>query len=422
MESTAGKTVAFVTLGCKLNFSETSAIAREFVANGYEKVAQNKPADIYVINTCSVTEHADKKCRQTIRKLHKQNPLAVIAVTGCYAQLKPQEILAIEGVDLVVGADKKGEVFQLVNRIPVKGTGARAYSCAIGEVETIFPAFSQGERTRSFLKVQDGCDYKCTYCTIPLARGKSRNIPIATLVEEARAIASKGIKEIVLTGVNTGDFGHTTQEDFLDLLKALNEVEGIERYRISSIEPNLLREDMIRWIASGTKFQQHFHIPLQSGSDAVLAAMKRRYNTMMFAQKIAMVREIMGDVFFGIDVIVGFPGETDEEFEKTYHFLKEVIQPAFIHVFPYSKRAGTPAAQMASQIREGVKTTRVEALTALSDELHRAYADRYQGQTLPVLFESTQKGGMMYGYTGNYIRVERSYDKNSIGEIVAVML
>ncbi|MBO5920589.1 MAG: tRNA (N(6)-L-threonylcarbamoyladenosine(37)-C(2))-methylthiotransferase MtaB [Bacteroidales bacterium] len=411
------KTVAFVTLGCKLNFSETSTIAQQFLDNGYVKVAQNKPADIYVINTCSVTEHADKKCRQAIRKLHKQNPDAIIAVTGCYAQLKPAEIMAIEGVDLVVGADRKGDVFQLVSELPAKQGSARSYSCAINEVETIFPAFSSGERTRSFLKVQDGCNYHCSYCTIPLARGKSRNLPISVLVEEAKAIAAKGIKEIVLTGVNTGDYGRTTGEDFLDLLKALNEVEGIERYRISSIEPNLLREDIIEWIASGNKFQNHFHIPLQCGSDAVLKVMRRRYTTAMFAEKIEMVRRIMGDVFFGIDVIVGFPGETDEEFEKCYNFLKNTIKPAFIHVFPYSRRANTPAAEMPDQVHEATKTARVEALTKLSDLLHEEYVARHKNTTQWVLFESTQKGGMMYGYTGNYIRVERPYDKSKIGNI-----
>lgn len=417
MEGTTNKTVAFVTLGCKLNFSETSTIAQQFLDNGYERVAQSKPADIYVINTCSVTEHADKKCRQAIRKLHKQNPDAIIAVTGCYAQLKPAEIMAIEGVDLVVGADRKGDVFQLVSEIPSKLGTARSYSCAINEVETIFPAFSHGERTRSFLKVQDGCNYHCSYCTIPLARGKSRNLPIATLVKEAEAIAAKGIKEVVLTGVNTGDYGRTTGEDFLDLLKALNEVEGIERYRISSIEPNLLREDIIEWIASGTKFQNHFHIPLQCGSDAVLKVMRRRYTTAMFAEKIEMVRRIMGDVFFGIDVIVGFPGETDEEFQNCYNFLKDTIKPAFIHVFPYSRRANTPAAEMPNQVHEATKTARVEALTSLSEELHNAYIERHKGTVQEVLFESTQKGGMMYGYTGNYIRVERPYDKNKIGQI-----
>ena len=416
-------TVAFVTLGCKLNFSETSTIAQHFIEAGYERVAQNKPADIYVVNTCSVTEHADKKCRNFIRKLHKQNPNALIAVIGCYAQLKPQEILEIEGVDIVVGADRKGDVFQLVNdKISTESASRWSYSCAISEVNTIFPAFSQGERTRSFLKVQDGCDYRCSYCTIPLARGKSRNLSIATLVEEARKIAAKGMVEVVLTGVNTGDFGKTTGEKFLDLLKALNDVEGIERYRISSIEPNLLNEETIRWIASGTKFQNHFHIPLQSGCDKILAKMRRRYNTTMFYDKISMIRDIMGDVFFGIDVIVGFPGESDEDFEATYNFLKNKIKPAFIHVFPYSRRADTDAAVMPDQVQESIKTRRVEALTALSEELHNEYCNRYKGTTQQVLFESTQKGGMMYGYTGNYIKVESKYDKSFIGKITEVIL
>ena len=416
-------TVAFVTLGCKLNFSETSTIAQHFIEAGYERVAQKKPADIYVLNTCSVTEHADKKCRNFIRKLHKQNPNALIAVTGCYAQLKPQEILEIEGVDIVVGADRKGDVFQLVNdKISTESASRWSYSCAISEVNTIFPAFSQGERTRSFLKVQDGCDYRCSYCTIPLARGKSRNLSIATLVEEARKIAAKGMVEVVLTGVNTGDFGKTTGEKFLDLLKALNDVEGIERYRISSIEPNLLNEETIRWISSGTKFQNHFHIPLQSGCDKILAKMRRRYNTTMFYDKISMIRDIMGDVFFGIDVIVGFPGESDEDFEATYNFLKNKIKPAFIHVFPYSRRADTDAAVMPDQVQESIKTRRVEALTALSEELHNEYCNRYKGTTQQVLFESTQKGGMMYGYTGNYIKVESKYDKSLIGKITEVIL
>lgn len=416
------RTVAFVTLGCKLNFSETSTIAQQFVEAGYERVAQNRPADIYVINTCSVTEHADKKCRNFIRKLHKQNPEAIIAVTGCYAQLKPQEILDIEGVSLVVGADRKGDVFQLVNEIPAKSGGAFSYSCAISEVKSIFPAFSQGERTRSFLKVQDGCDYRCSYCTIPLARGKSRNLSIDILVKEAEKIAAKGIKEVVLTGVNTGDFGRTTGEKFIDLLKTLDNVEGIERYRISSIEPNLLNEEIIRWIASGTKFQPHFHIPLQSGCDKILAKMRRRYNTSMFYEKISMIRDIMGDVFFGIDVIVGFPGESDDDFAQTYNFLKENIKPAFIHVFPYSRRSNTDAAVMPEQVKECVKTARVEALTQLSDELHAAYCNRYSGTEQQVLFESTQKGGMMYGYTGNYIKVERPYNKEQIGKITEVTL
>lgn len=416
------KKIAFVTLGCKLNFSETSALAREFEKNGYERVGSSQVADIYVINTCSVTEHADKKCRNIIRKLHHQNADAVVAVTGCYAQLKPKEILDIEGVDIVVGADKKGNLFQIVRDYDTTGSGKLSYSCSINEVQTIFPAFSQGERTRSFLKIQDGCDYCCSYCTIPLARGKSRNLGIAVIVEEAKKIAASGIKEIVLTGVNTGDFGRTTGESFLELLKQLNDIDGIERYRISSIEPNLLGRETIEWIASGTKFQPHFHIPLQAGSDKVLAAMRRRYNTTMFREKIEMIREVMGDVFFGIDVIVGFPGETDEDFETSYNFLKDVIKPAFIHVFPYSRRPGTPAAVMPNQVDERVKHERVESLTALAHNLYEEYAARYKGTTAKVLFESTQKGGMMYGYTENYIKVERKYDKNLIGVVSEVVL
>ena len=416
------KKIAFVTLGCKLNFSETSALAREFERNGYERVGADKVADIYVINTCSVTEHADKKCRNIIRKLHHMNSEAVVAVTGCYAQLKPKEILDIEGVDIVVGVDQKGNLFQIVKDYNTEGGGKLSYSCSINEVQTIFPAFSQGERTRSFLKIQDGCNYCCSYCTIPLARGKSRNLSIAVIVEEAKKIAESGIKEIVLTGVNTGDFGRTTGESFLDLLRELNEIEGIERYRISSIEPNLLSRDIIEWIATGTKFQPHFHIPLQAGSDKILAAMRRRYNTTMFREKIEMIREVMGDVFFGIDVIVGFPGETDEEFEVSYNYLKNVIRPAFIHVFPYSRRANTPAAIMPNQVDERVKHERVERLTELAHSLYDEYAARYKGTTAKVLFESSQKGGMMYGYTENYIKVERKYNKELIGRVSEVCL
>lgn len=416
------KRVAFVTLGCKLNFSETSAISREFIGAGYLKVEPDEVADVYVINTCSVTEHADKKCRQTIRKLQKQNREAYIIVTGCYAQLKPEEILDIPGVDLVVGANEKGNLFKLAQAIEQKRNRGVAYSCESSKIKAIYPAYSQGERTRSFLKVQDGCDYCCSYCTIPLARGKSRNIPIADLVKEAEKIAASGIKEIVITGVNTGDFGRTTGESFWDLLKALESVEGIERYRISSIEPNLLKEEVIRWIASGTKFQNHFHIPLQSGCDAILAKMRRRYNTTMFAEKIDMIRSIMGDVFFGIDVIAGFPGESDDEFEQTFNFLKERIKPAFIHVFPFSARKNTPAAEMPNQVKESIKSLRVERLTSLAEQLHSDYCNRFKGTKQLVLFESEEKGGKMYGYTGNYIRVERPFDASLIGKIVEVEL
>lgn len=417
--------VAFITLGCKLNFSETSALARQFAAQGFEEVRPGADADIFVVNTCSVTEHADKKCRNLIRRLHKIAPEARIAVTGCYAQLKPQDILAIEGVDLVVGADRKGDLVQLVLSAEA---GQHGYSCEINEVESFFPAWSSGERTRSFLKVQDGCDYHCTYCTVPLARGRSRNLPLADIVAQAHEIAAQGIQEIVLTGVNTGDFGKTTGERFLTLLQALDAVPGIARYRISSIEPNLLTEDILQWIATGTKILPHFHIPLQAGCDRTLKAMHRRYTAGQFEEKIARVREILEkpeergtQVFFGIDVIVGFPGETDEDFEETYRLLARV-HPAFLHVFPYSRRAGTPAAERSDQVQDSVKTMRGARLQALSDRLHAEFTAANAGRTAKVLFESTVKGGRMFGYTENYIRVERPYDKNLIGHIVDVVV
>ena len=414
------KKVAFVTLGCKLNFSETSSISREFQENGYEVVAFSANADIYVINTCSVTEHADKKCRNIIRKLHRQNEDAIIAVTGCYAQLKPEEIANIEGVDLVFGANSKGDLFGVVSKYQ-SDKGQQIFSCAVNKIETIFPAYSSGDRTRSFLKVQDGCDYFCTYCTIPMARGRSRNMPVALLVEEAKKIASTGIKEVVLTGVNTGDFGHTTGEKFLDLLKALNEVEGIERYRISSIEPNLLDEEIAEWISSGTKFLPHFHIPLQSGSDKVLKGMKRRYDTKLFEERIAMLRSKIDNLFIGIDVIVGFPGETEEDFEDTCKFL-ERVKPAFLHIFPYSKRSGTIAAKMEGQVSEQEKNRRVEVLKGLSDKLHEEFVESNRGREEEVLFESREKGGMMFGYTRNYILVKQPYEKEKIGKIIKVTL
>lgn len=413
------KRVAFLTLGCKLNYSESSSLARIFVENGYERVSSSAIADVYVVNTCSVTEHADKKCRSAIRKLHRQNPDAIIAVTGCYAQLKPEEILDIEGVDLVIGTDHKQDVFLRVSQL----TGGKHIrkNLSVSNTNTIFPAYSSDDRTRSFLKVQDGCDYHCAYCTVPLARGQSRNLPIDFLVEEANEIASKGIKEIVLTGVNTGDFGKSTGENFLDLLKELEKVEGIERYRISSIEPNLLTEDIIKWVAENSKFLHHFHIPLQSGSDKILALMRRRYNTSLFREKVNLVRRYMPDAFIGVDVIVGFPGEGVSEFNESFNFLK-TLRPAFIHVFPYSKRANTLAANMDEQVDEKNKHERVIRLESLCKILHDEFVDSQKGKKEYVLFESTQKGGKMYGYTRNYIRVERSYDRSAIGKIAEVTL
>lgn len=423
-----GNRVAFFTLGCKLNYSETSSLARMFVENGYEKVSSDSAADIYVINTCSVTEHADKKCRSAIRRLIKQNPEAIIAVTGCYAQLKPQEILDIEGVNLVMGADEKSNLFIRVAEYSQEANGsgsvsksARAFSCAISEVESIFPAYSSDDRTRSFLKVQDGCDYHCSYCTIPLARGKSRNHPVSFIVSEAKEIAAKGIKEIILTGVNTGDFGKSTGESFLSLLESLDKVEGIERIRISSIEPNLLTESIVSFIAGSYKFLPHFHLPLQSGSDSVLSAMKRRYNTSLFREKINLIRAKIPYAFIGVDVIAGFPGEDDFLFSETYAFL-EAIAPSFLHVFPFSKRMNTPAASYPGQVKEKDKRERVTSLNCLSENLYSRFVNMNKGREEEVLFESGTKGGKMYGYTRNYIKIEREYSKELIGEIVKVVL
>jgi threonylcarbamoyladenosine tRNA methylthiotransferase MtaB len=428
IDKNRGNRVAFETLGCKLNFSESSALAREFVENGFKRVKSSEHADIYVINTCSVTEHADKKCRNIIRKLHKKNPDAVIAVTGCYAQLKPRELLEIEGVDVVIGADEKSGLFMRVAELKHKEdkegvvhSAAQSYSCAISEVESIFPAYSSDDRTRSFLKVQDGCDYNCSYCTIPLARGKSRNLPVSEIVGQAREIASKGIKEIVLTGVNTGDFGKSTGESFASLLTALNGVDGVERIRVSSVEPNLITEEIIDLIASNQKFLNHFHIPLQSGSNAVLAAMKRRYNRELFRDKVLLIKERIPYAFVGVDVIVGFPGESDREFMDTFTFLKN-ISPSFLHVFPYSRRDNTPAAGYSDQVPESIKKERVHKLTELSDALYASFREINRGREEEVLFERSVKGGMMEGYTGNYIKVAAKYDRDLIGSIVKVIL
>ena len=413
------KKIAFVTLGCKLNYAETSTYERGFLESGkFEAVPWDAHADMYLVNTCTVTEHSDKKCRNIIRKLHRVSPDAEIIVTGCYAQMKKSEIEKIEGVRFVFGAEEKTSVVSTVLR-HLEGNDGPCGS----EISSFLPAYSSGERTRSFLKVQDGCDYFCAYCTVPFARGRSRNIPIADIVAQAHKIAAKGIKEVVLTGVNTGDFGKTTGESFLDLIKALNGVDGIERYRISSIEPNLLTEETIDWIASGTKFLPHFHIPLQAGSDTILKEMGRRYDTAAFEQKINYIRDKMEkpgapEVFFGIDVIVGFPGESDDLFMETYSFLKDRIRPAFIHIFPYSRRKGTRADAMKNQIQDSVKTDRVRMLEDLCGQLHSEFIARNRGVHEKVLFESSDKNGKMFGYTGNYIRIERPFDADLVGKIV----
>ncbi len=434
------KKASYITLGCKLNYAETSTYERSFIRAGYESVPWNSKADLYIINTCSVTEHADRKSRNIIRKIHRTAPEATIVVTGCYAQLKRQEVEALEGVSLVFGADEKSSLVKrtldLIDGKASAGLAENEYRTMPSDSAT-FAAYSSGEeRTRSFLKVQDGCDNFCAYCTVPFARGRSRSISIDTAISEAEKIAAAGVKEIVLTGVNTGDFGRKSGESFLELLKRLNDVEGIERYRISSIEPNLLTEDIIDWIASGTKFQPHFHIPLQSGSDTVLKDVGRKYTTEFFAEKIDYIRSKMNpkpgetypdgslkpSVFFGIDVIAGLPGETDELFQETYDFLKNRIRPAFIHIFPYSRRAGTRSAMRKDQVQDCVKTKRVEMLEGLCRSLNEEFIDSQKGVKEKVLFEESCTDGKMSGYTGNYIRVERNWDESLAGKLVEVTL
>lgn len=428
------KTASYITLGCKLNYAETSTYERGFINAGYESVPWNKGADLFVINTCSVTEHADKKSRNIIRKLHKVSPDATIVVTGCYAQLKKAEVEALEGVSLVFGANEKSSLVTTTLDYIAQRTESKPTT---SPQEETFAAYSSGEeRTRSFLKVQDGCDNFCAYCTVPYARGRSRSISIDKAVSEAKKIAASGVKEIVLTGVNTGDFGRKTGDSFLDLLKALNDVQGIERYRISSIEPNLLTDDIVDWIASGTKFLPHFHIPLQSGSDTILKDVGRKYTTEFFANKIAYIREKMNpkpgelnadgskkpDVFFGIDVIAGLPGETDELFLETYNFLKDRVKPAFIHIFPYSRRAGTRSAARKDQVQDCVKTKRVAMLEELCKTLNEEFIASQKGVREHVLFEEDNNDGVMSGYTGNYIKVDRPWDPTLAGKIVEVTL
>ncbi len=415
-------TIALLTLGCKLNFAETATYERGFLAAGLEVVPWSGRADVYLINTCSVTATADSKSRNLVRKVHRINPDAKVVVTGCSAELRRAEIERIEGVSRVFGAAEKG----LVVSETLGLLGIAVHETPRAE-DSVFPAYSSAEsRTRAFLKVQDGCNNFCKYCTVPYARGRSRNIPVAECVRNAERIAAEGLREIVLTGVNTGDFGRSSGESFLDLLKALDAVEGIERYRISSIEPNLLTEEIVDWIASGTKFQPHFHIPLQTGSDELLQRMGRHYDTAFFAERLEMVRHKMErlggpKVFFGIDVMVGLPGETQALFRQTFDFLDRV-RPAFIHVFPYSRRPGTPAASMPGQVDEATKKHRVAVLEELSARLNAEFREANRGVRERVLFESTQRGGQMEGYTGNYIRITRPYDPALVNQLVDIVI
>ena len=414
------KKVAFYTLGCKLNFSETSTIARKFEKKGFTKVDFNSVADIYVINTCSVTEHTDKKCRQAIKKAIKNAPNAFIVVVGCYSQLKARDIASIPGVDLILGTNEKFNLFDYIKNFDKKET-PQIFSCDIEKVNQFFSSFSLGERTRSFLKIQDGCDYSCSYCTIPLARGKSRNNHIKEIVKEAERIAQNGIKEIVITGVNIGDFGKSTNETFYDLINELDKVEGIERYRISSIEPNLLSGKIIEFVAQSNKFVPHFHMPLQSGNNKILQLMNRKYKKELFKNLITRIKSIIPEACIGIDVITGFPGETNEDFMETYNFINS-LDVSYLHVFSYSERKNTKAVELKEKVSPRGKNERSKTLHKLSDDKRRNfYLQNLKKNTL-VLFEANKKNGEMFGFTENYIRVETKYDQTLIGKIVEVKL
>ncbi len=414
------KKVAFYTLGCKLNFSETSTIARNFENQGFAKVDFTDRPDIFVINTCSVTDNADKKCRQIVKKALKINPEAFVTMIGCYAQLKPDEISHIPGVDLVLGANEKFNILDHIEDIEKKDSAA-VINTNIKETTDFVPSFSMGDRTRSFLKVQDGCDYFCSFCTIPLARGKSRNASIDETITEANKIAKTDIKEVVLTGVNIGDFGQGNTESFYDLVLALDNVKGIERFRISSIEPNLLNNDIINFVATSKRFLPHFHIPLQSGSNKMLKAMRRKYLRELYSDRVETIKTLMPDTCIGVDVIVGFPGETDQEFMETVNFLKD-LDISYLHVFTYSERANTTARKMAASVPIATRRERSKQLHILSNKKKRAFYERQLGKTKKVLFEGEENEGVMYGFTENYVKVKTTFDEKLINTIKSVKL
>lgn len=418
---TKQKKVAYYTLGCKLNFSETSTMARMFAEKGYRRVDFKEKADVYIINTCSVTDTADKKCRYIINKAAKNAPDATIIVNGCYAQLKGEEITKIPGVDLVLGAENKFDFFDFLDKKHKKLKNPEVHSCEINEVKKFHSAYSLGDRTRSFLKIQDGCDYPCTYCTIPLARGKSRSNTIAETLKEAKEIADKGFKEIVITGVNIGDFGRGTNENFYQLIQELDKIKGIERFRISSIEPNLLTEEIIKFVSLSAKFVPHFHIPLQAGSDRILRKMKRRYSTALFKNRIELIKKLIPKAFIGVDVIVGFPGETDEDFKQTYDFLYS-LDISFLHVFSYSVRKNTPAAEMENKVPQQEIKRRSDELHKLSDKKHKEFYAKFVGTKAKVLFEQEKTADKMYGFTENYLKVESDFDESKKNEIIEVKL
>lgn len=414
------KKAVYYTLGCKLNFSETSTIGKILKEAGVRTARKGEVADICIVNTCSVTEVADKKCRQAIHRLAKENPGAFIVVTGCYAQLKPGQVADIEGVDLVLGAEQKGDLIKYLGDMQKREHG-EAVTTASKDIRKFSPSCERGDRTRYFLKVQDGCDYFCSYCTIPFARGRSRNGSIADIVKQAEEVAAEGGKEIVITGVNTGDFGKSTGENFFELVKALDEVEGIERYRISSIEPNLLTDEIIEFVSKSKRFMPHFHIPLQSGCDEVLKLMRRRYDTALFAEKIQKIKSLMPDAFIGVDVIVGTRGETEEYFEKAYQFIKglDVTQ---LHVFSYSERPGTQALKIDHVVSPDEKHERSQRLLAISDEKTKAFYRKHIGREMKVLMEHSKEGVPMHGFTDNYIRVEIKRDNELDNRIITVRL
>ena len=416
----SARTVAFYTLGCKLNFSETSTIARQLDEHGMRKVGFEQGADVYVINTCSVTDNADKKCRKVVKEALRFNPHAFVAIVGCYAQLKPQEIAGIPGVDVVLGAAEKFNLAAHLSDLTKRSQG-EVHNTRIKEVSSYQSAYSVGDRTRSFLKVQDGCDYFCSFCTIPLARGKSRSDTITNVIKQANEIVAKGVKEIVLTGVNIGDFGVNTGETFYELLQALEEVQGIERLRISSIEPNLLTRDIIALTSVSKHIVPHFHIPLQSGNDKILKLMRRKYERSLYAERVAVIRELMPHACIGVDVIVGFPGETHDDFLDTYRFLNE-LDISYLHVFTYSERVNTTAYKMEGVVPAAERAERSKMLHILSDKKRRFFYEQHVGKSYPVLFEAERDGNFMYGFTPNYIKVKTTYDPLLVNELVEVEL
>ena len=412
-----GKKAAFYTLGCKLNFSETSTISRQLTDLGFSKAEFNEGADVFVINTCSVTENANRECRRIIRKAKKISPSSIVIVTGCYAQLKPEAISCIDGVDMVVGANEKFNIPSLLKKFSSQTT--EIHGCSINNLN-YFSSYSLHDRTRSFLKIQDGCDYPCTYCTIPLARGKSRSDTISNIVKNAEEIAKNGIKEIVLTGVNIGDFKQEEMR-FIDLIKKLDQINGIERYRISSIEPNLITDEIIDFVKDSKKFMPHFHIPLQSGSDNVLKMMKRRYNTKLYFEKIKKIQKAIPNVCIGADVIVGFPGETDLEFNKTLNFIKD-LNISYLHVFSYSERENTKAILLDNNVDKPKRAERSKMLRILSSKLQRLFYKRFENTQQTVLFEKDNKDGFVYGFTENYIKIKIPFDNNLVKNSTNVLL